>query len=145
MMRMTLFAVALLLIAGFAAQPTYSSDTDKAVEQSIQNVISSQMEAFKAGDASKSFSFAAPHIQAQFGNPDRFMQMVRHGYQPVYKPKYVEFAHLAMSQDGQYAQHVIVQAPSGEVMMAVYPMIQDEDGNWRIAGVHLAKLPRKST
>ena len=144
-MRMTLFAVALLLIAGFAAQPTYSSDTDKAVEQSIQNVISSHMEAFKAGDASKSFYFAAPHIQAQFGNPDRFMQMVRHGYQPVYKPKYVEFAHLAMSQDGQYAQHVIVQAPSGEVMMAVYPMIQDEDGNWRIAGVHLAKLPRKST
>ncbi len=40
---------------------------------------------------------------------------------------------------------LLSKPPSGEVMMAVYPMIQDEDGNWRIAGVHLAKLPRKST
>jgi hypothetical protein len=144
-MRLKFFAVALLIISGFVAQPTHAGDADKAVAQSIQHVISSQMEAFKAGDASKAFSFAAPHIQAQFGNPDRFMKMVRHGYQPVYKPKYDEFAHLAMSQDGQYAQHVIVQAPSGEVIMAVYPMIQDDSGNWRIAGVYLKKLPRKST
>ncbi len=144
-MRLKFFAVALLIISGFVAQPAHAGDVDKAVAQSIQHVISSQMEAFKAGDASKAFSFAAPHIQAQFGNPDRFMKMVRHGYQPVYKPKYVEFAHLAMSQDGQYAQHVIVQAPSGEVIMAVYPMIQDDSGNWRIAGVYLKKLPRKST
>lgn len=144
-MRIKFFAAALLLVVGLIAQPAQAGDADKAAAKAIQNVISSQMAAFKIDDASTAFSFAAPHIQAQFGDPDRFMKMVRHGYQPVYRPQYVEFAHLATGPDGQYAQHVIVQAPTGEVVMAVYPMIQDDDGNWRIAGVYLAPLPRKST
>jgi len=144
-MRIRSLVAAFVLIIGFAVQPAHANGTDPAVEKAIQNVISSQMAAFKIDDASTAFSFAAPHIQAQFGNPDRFMKMVRHGYQAVYRPQYVEFAHLAQGQNGQLAQHVIVQAPSGEVVMAVYPMIQDDEGNWRIAGVHLAPLPRKST
>ncbi len=144
-MRIRTLVAALFLIIGFAGQPAHANGADPAVEKAIQTVISSQIAAFKIDDASAAFSFAAPHIQAQFGNPDRFMKMVHQGYQAVYRPKYVEFAHLAQGQNGQLAQHVIVQAPSGEVVMAVYPMIQDNDGNWRIAGVHLAPLPRKST
>lgn len=144
-MRIRTLVVALFLIIGFAGQPAHANGADPAVQKAIQSVISSQMEAFKVDDAPTAFSFAAPHIQKQFGDPDRFMKMVRHGYQAVYRPKYVEFTHLAQAQNGQFAQHVIVQAPSGEIVMAVYPMIQDDDGNWRIAGVHLAPLPRKST
>lgn len=137
--------IALLLILGLAGQPAHAADADKAVVKAIQDVITSQMEAFKVDDASRAFSYAAPHIQAQFGDPDRFMKMVRHGYQPVYRPQYVEFGPLARGNDGVFAQHVIVQAPGGELMMAVYPMVQDDDGNWRIAGVYLAPLNRKST
>lgn len=144
-MRIRPLVAVLVLIFGFATQPAEANGSDPAVAKAIQNVISSQMAAFRIDDASTAFSFAAPHIQAQFGNPDRFMQMVRQGYQAVYRPTYVEFSHLAQGQNGELAQHVIVQAPTGEVVMAVYPMIQDDNGNWRIAGVHLAPLPRKST
>ena len=144
-MRIRTLVAALFLVIGFADQPAHASGADPAVEKAIQNVISSQMAAFKIDDASAAFAFAAPHIQEKFGSPDAFMSMVRQGYQPVYRPQYVEFAHLAEGADGLLAQHVIVQAPSGELMMAVYPMIQDDNGNWRIAGVYLAPLPRKST
>lgn len=144
-MRIKLLAAALLLIAGLMTHPAHAGDADPAVKKAIQNVISSQIAAFKIDDAAAAFAFAAPHIQKQFGNPDQFMNMVRQGYQPVYRPQYVEFVHLASDATGQLAQHVIVQAPTGEVVMAVYPMIQDENGNWRIAGVFLAPLPRKST
>lgn len=138
-------SAALIMILGLAGQPAMAADADEATAKAIQDVITSQMEAFKVDDASKAFSYAAPHIQAQFGDPDHFMKMVRHGYQPVYRPQYVEFAHLAKGNDGVFAQHVIVQAPSGKLMMAVYPMVQDDSGNWRIAGVYLAPLPREST
>lgn len=144
-MRIRTYVAALLLIIGFAVQPAGANGTDPAVEKAIQHVISSQMEAFKVDDGATAFSFAAPHIQEMFSTPDMFMNMVRQGYQPVYRPQYVEFSHLAQGADGMFAQHVIVQAPSGELMMAVYPMIQDDNGNWRIAGVYLAPLPRKST
>lgn len=144
-MSLRRLCAALVLILGFAGQPAIAGDVDKTASKAIQNVISSQMEAFKIDDATKAFSYAAPHIQEKFGSPESFMNMVRQGYQPVYRPQYVEFAHLAEGNDGLLAQHVIVQAPSGELMMAVYPMIQDDNGNWRIAGVYLAPLPRKST
>lgn len=136
---------ALVMIVGIAAQPAFAADADKATSKAIQQVISSQMAAFKADDASKAFSYAAPFIQEKFGSAETFMNMVRHGYKAVYRPRYVEFAHLAQGPDGTLAQHVILQAPSGELVMAVYPMIQDENGNWRIAGVYLAPLPREST
>lgn len=145
-MRVMKSLLASLLVVVFLVLPenAKSSEVDAATAQAIQNVISSQMEAFRHDDAEKAFSHAAQTIQHMFGNPERFMQMVRDGYQAVYRPRYVEFRNLSRGEAGRLIQHVLVEAPDGTLVMAVYPMTQDDQGNWRIAGVYLAPLSRKS-
>ena len=82
-MRYVLLALFYLL-----AQPTFAwaeaSDADKA---QFRQIISDQMAAFRAGDAAAAFGFASPALQAKFGSAAMFMEMVRDGYQPVYRPK----------------------------------------------------------
>ncbi len=145
-MRVLKSVLASLVLVFFMAAPesAKSSDIDPATAEGIQSVITSQMEAFRRDDAQAAFSHAAPTIQNMFGTPERFMQMVRDGYQAVYRPRYVEFRNLSRGESGRLVQHVLVEAPDGTLMMAVYPMLQDDQGDWRIAGVYLAPLASKS-
>ena len=53
------------------------TDADKA---RFQEIISSQIEAFRADDGSRAYSFAAPSIRSKFQTSEIFMTMVRRGY-----------------------------------------------------------------
>ena len=104
----------------------------------IQQVIQQQMAAFRHDDGPAAFAFASPGIRAQFGNPDTFMDMVRRGYQPVYRPRSTTFGALA-EEDGQLIQHVQVVGPDGVNQEALYFMEHESDGSWRISGCVLVK------
>ena len=93
MRRMTqLFFLLCLLIAGPARADLEAPDAADAA--AIRDVIEAQLKAFQADDGAQAFSYASPAIQSIFKDPDTFMSMVRAGYQPVYRPREVEFRDL---------------------------------------------------
>lgn len=105
----------------------------------IQDVISGQIEAFKADDFATAFDYASPMIQGIFRNPDNFGAMVRNGFPMVWRPADVQFRDLKGSGN-LYAQRVLIQDTKGVYYLLEYQMVQTEDG-WEINGVLLLEQP----
>lgn len=136
-----MFRCALLLVSFLLAiaAPAKAQDADRpsgADRAAIRQVIEQQMEAFRTDDAERAFGYASPMIRHMFGSADIFMDMVRQGYQPVYRPRSVEFGELA-DIEGQPAQKVHVIGPDGRPVTAIYVMKRQPDGTWRIDGCYL--------
>ncbi len=109
----------------------------------IRQVIQSQMNAFKIDDWNAAFAYAAPSIQAKFQSPQIFSQMVTQAYQPVYRPRGVEFRALKPSEFGP-TQEVFVVGPDGLSYLAYYTMEKQADGTWRISGCYLVRAVDES-
>ena len=131
--RLLALFLALALAWPAAAQDAALSEQDRAA---IRDVIGRQVEAFRRDDGDAAFGFASPTIQRMFGSSDIFMDMVRQGYQPVYRPRVFDFREI-VELNGQPAQRVHVVGPDGRPVTAVYPMSQLPDGSWRIDGCYL--------
>jgi hypothetical protein len=125
--------LALVFAGAAAAQEPALSDGDRAA---IRDIIGQQVEAFRRDDGDAAFGLASPMIQGMFGSPDIFMDMVRQGYQPVYRPRAFDFREI-VELDGQPTQKVHVIGPDGRPVIAFYPMTQLPDGSWRINGCYL--------
>ena len=108
----------------------------------IRSVIERQLEAFQRDDGAAAFEFASAEIQAQFGTPEQFMQMVKTGYLAVYRPRSVLFEDPVVLQ-GIPTQPVLLLSPDGNPVRAVYMMEQYPDGSWRIDGCYLVSLESK--
>jgi hypothetical protein len=106
----------------------------------FQTIIRNQMNAFASGDAQTAFGFATGSLQRRFQTPDVFMEMVRQGYQPVYRPQSVTFGRSKMTSYGP-TQEVYVTGPNGKNWLALYSFEQQDDGSWRISGCYLTKSP----
>jgi len=118
---------------------TGSAHAEDGLDSSaFQNIIKKQMSAFASGNAKAAYSFATGSLQRRFQNPEFFMEMVRQGYQPVYKPRDVTFGRSKMTQYGP-TQEVFVTGPKGNDWIALYSFEQQEDGSWRISGCYLTK------
>ena len=109
-------------------------------------MIEAQLKAFQADDGAQAFSYASPAIQSIFKDPDNtFMSMVRAGYQPVYRPREVEFRDLVPVQ-GRLTQRVLVVGPDGVPLVAQYVMERRQpDGSWRIDGCALERSAEQTT
>jgi len=130
-----------LLLAGPAwAQSAVSADDEAA----IHSVITQQIDAFRRDDGDAAYAFASPHIQQQFGDPRRFLDMVRRAYPAVHRPRSVDFAELLVGDD-TVVQQVELVGPSGEAELALYSMQRDAAGQWRIDGCVLARSARTSS
>jgi hypothetical protein len=125
----------LVMMLGTAAGAQDSGLTDQDRAQ-IRAIIGQQVEAFRADDEAAAFGYASPAIQRMFGTPELFMDMVRQGYQPVYRPRVFDFREI-VTLDGEPAQKVHVVGPDGRPVTAYYPMIRMPDGSWRINGCFL--------
>jgi hypothetical protein len=127
--------------AALADEPANLPPADR---QAIEQVISSQIDAFRRDDSVSAFGYASPDIQSMFGTPTQFMAMVRQGYQPVYRPRSVTFGDLLLV-DGNLVEEVGVVGPDGEPRLAQYAMEREADGSWRIAGCRLLEKPSPGT
>ena len=131
------FLALLLLVlavgAPAGAQEAALSDADRAA---IRDVIGRQVEAFRRDDGESAFGLASPTIRGLFGSADVFMDMVRQGYQPVYRPRVFDFREI-VELNGQPLQKVHVVGPDGRAHTAFYPMTRLPDGSWRIDGCFL--------
>jgi hypothetical protein len=139
--RLTLVAAILLGAAGPAAADDSIAPADA---QAIQRVIQGQMNAFRVDDWTAAFAYAAPSIRQKFQSPQIFSQMVTQAYQPVYRPRSVEFRELKASEFGP-TQEVFVVGPDGVGYLAYYTMEQQPDGTWRISGCYLVQIQDQST
>ena len=129
----------LALLVGNAAAAGDGSATVSATDRrAIQGVIETQIRAFGRDDASAAFALASPDIQLRFQSPEIFLRMVRRDYQPVYRPRQVEFRDV-VDVDGVPTQEVYVVGPDGQPVIAFYPMQKLADGSWRIRGCFLVR------
>jgi hypothetical protein len=137
-MRIQLAAAALICIAA----PVHAEDA--ADRAAINAMIADQLEAFKRDDGAAAFSHAAPMIKQQFVDETSFMEMVKRGYQPVYRPRDYEFTELKQTNLG-LTQTVRITDGIGEIWNALYRVEKQSDGSWKISGVWLFKLPQVGT
>jgi hypothetical protein len=134
--------IAVMLLAG-AALARADEPVAPADAAAIRQVIQGQMNAFKVDDWNAAFAFAAPSIQTKFQSPQIFSQMVTQAYQPVYRPRGVEFREVKASEFGP-TQEVFVVGPDGLSYLAYYTMEKQPDGSWRISGCYLVRAEDES-
>ena len=132
---------ALALVIGLLRPLLARATPTPADEAAIRSVITRQIDAFRHDDAAGAYGFAAPSIQAMFGSPANFLAMVQKGYQPVYRPKSLDFTSLR-EEDGAIVQDVELTGPDGLAYTARYTMEQEADGSWRISGCQLLESRR---
>ena len=137
---MSRFAVLLLLI--LIAVPAQAQQVAPSDRAAIASVIREQMAAFKLDDAGRAFGYASPGIQAKFGTPEQFMEMVRTGYGQVYRAAEVTFRDITVEQ-GVPVQAVEIRGLDGTGVLALYFMERQPDGSWKINGVLIAELPER--
>ena len=139
---MKLFGKLLLAFNLFALPTIAHSDTSRTQDQlTAQIIIKNQITAFLAEDSEAAFEFAAPNIKKVFPTADIFMDMVKRGYQPVYRPNQYRFGKTHY-ESARIAQSVFIEDSNGIAYEAVYELRKQEDGQWLISGVYLQKLPQ---
>jgi len=132
MLRALLLCLALALPA--FAQPAVTAN-DLA---EIRIVISRQIEAFRRDDAESAFALVSPSVQQTYGTPERFLDVMRTSYHPVYRPAAVAFLEpVVLGADA--VQPVQLTDRTGAVWLAYYAMQRQKDGRWRAAGCHLVQ------
>lgn len=135
--RLFLVLAAIAVIAIGPAVQTKPATADAATDKAaIVDVITSQLAAFQRDDALDAFSYASPFIQKKFQSATTFMDMVKRGYLPLYRPNGTEIMELTI-ENGVPVQRIRVYAPDGTPISAYYEMQQQEDGSWRINGVEM--------
>jgi len=112
----------------------------RADENAIRSVIAGQIEAFRRDDGPAAWAYASPGIQALYPAPSVFLDMVRQGYAPCYRPRQVGFLDLVRDDTGAPVQTVELIGPDGLLYLAHYQMEQQPDGSWKISAVWLERL-----
>ncbi|MBO6901839.1 MAG: DUF4864 domain-containing protein [Rhizobiaceae bacterium] len=105
--------------------------------RAAQSSIEAQIKAFLSGDNERAYSYAAPNIKQIYPTVDRFMAMVRSGYQPVWKPRDYAFGDAVEMSATAIAQRVLITGPDGRAYEALYTLSLQDDGTFRITGVSL--------
>jgi hypothetical protein len=103
----------------------------------IRATVRAQIDALRAGDAAKAFGLAAPATRAHYRSADAFLRMVERGYPPLLGARYDEFLDGAVL-GGTVIQPLRLVQPDNTVLVALYTMQRQRDGQWRIVGCELA-------
>jgi hypothetical protein len=130
----TLLSAIFLLAAELRAQQVAPADAEQ-----FQKIISGQITAFRADDGLAAYSYAAPAIKRIFPSPEIFMQMVRQGYRPVYRPRRFEFGDVTEEIQGRPTQQVTIVDENGKTWSALYVFERQPDGSWKIIGCSLVQ------
>ena len=130
-------ALLALLITALSLSMVPARADDKATARSI---IESQINAFLNDDMATAYSYAAPSIKRMYPDESRFFEMVKRGYQPVYRPGNFAFGRFKPAADGSgMVQEVLIQGPDGQDWTALYSLERQPDGSFNINGVQMIK------
>ncbi len=129
------------LVALFWAFAAHAQGIPAGDGAAIRSTIDRQVDAFRVDDGERAFSFADDSIRAMFGDPARFMAMVREGYAMIYRPRSYAFG-AAEDRGDTVAQIVEFDGLDGTTAVFLYEMRRQPDGGFRIAGVYLLRKER---
>src|SRR3954470_3071652 len=132
MVRAALLCIGVLL-PGLARPAVTVADVAE-----IRAVITRQIEALRRDDAESAFALVSPAVQQTYGTPQRFLDVMRTAYHPVYRPAAVTFLEPVMF-GVDAVQPVQLTDRTGAVWLAYYAMQRQKDGSWRAAGCHLVQ------
>ncbi|QRM55506.1 DUF4864 domain-containing protein [Sinorhizobium sp. BG8] len=127
------FALCLPLVA-FAVDHTRSEEP----VDTVQSVIQQQISAFQHDDAKTAYSFASPSVQDKFGNEATFFDMVKRSYGPVYRPGNFAFGRNKITKES-VIQEVLISGSDGKDWTAIYQLVKQPDGTYKINGVMIVK------
>ena len=136
-------ALAALLLPLAAGAAGLAESDARAARQ----VVEAQLDALAAGDGERAFSYASTSIQAQFGNANNFMAMVRSGYPMVVRPAAVSFfqAQVDTGPPPTVTQSVQLRDREGRLWKATYLLERQAGAGWRIGGCVVATESEKSS
>lgn len=123
--------VCLSMIGLSAAQAEEPVDT-------AQSIIQNQIDAFLNDDAKTAYSFASPSIRGKFATEEAFFDMVKKGYAPVYRPGNFAFGRSKVTSE-MVVQEVLISGPDGKDWTALYQLLKQPDGSYKINGVHIVR------
>ena len=136
--------IAIVATVSLAAQPKGHALLQPAEWKAMQQVIGDQLSALKTGEGTKALTYSIPGIRQQFGSSERFLRMVRESYSPLLKARSSTFLEGSVV-DGVTIQPLQLVMPDNTVLVALYQMEKQKDGNWRIAGCAIARSTTQST
>jgi hypothetical protein len=128
----TMLLAILLLAPEVRAQQVAPADAEQ-----FQRIISDQIRAFRADNGVAAYGYAAPAIKRIFPSPEIFMEMVRKGYRPVYRPSRFAFGEVTEEVQGRPTQQVTIIDENGKAWSALYVFERQPDGSWKIIGCSL--------
>lgn len=106
-----------------------------------QDVITGQIEAFRAHDAAGAFQYAAAPFQTAFPSAEAFFAtIVGSGYAPIMESTAHSFGEFTQLDEQHVAQEVKLTAKDLTLFEAIYVLTREANG-WRVSGVQLAKTP----
>ena len=136
--KIFIISFTLFIISGLSkADDSLANDLSKT-----QDIIESQIQAFKNKNAELAYSFASPIIKLKFNNPQEFMSMVKSFYEPVYNPKQYYFIDSKYFEGSIYHQLQII-SQSNMSYLATYSLIKDEN-EWKISGCSVLPMKQES-
>jgi len=136
--KIFIISFTLFIISGLTkADDSLANDLSKT-----QDIIESQIQAFKNKNAELAYSFASPMIKLKFNNPQEFMSMVKSFYEPVYNPKQYYFIDSKYFEGSIYHQLQII-SQSNMSYLATYSLIKDEN-EWKISGCSVLPMKQES-
>jgi hypothetical protein len=128
--------LAVLLMTGLAR-----AEDAAAPAEPWQEVITAQVEAFRAHDAPGAFRYAAAAFQTAFPSAEAFFAaIVGSGYAPIMDSSTHSFGKFAPLDDRSMAQEVTFTSNDLSRYEAIYVLTEEEKG-WRVSGVQLVKAP----
>lgn len=106
----------------------------------VRQIVEAQLKALAADDAARAFSYASASIQAQFGDANNFIAMVRSGYPMVVRPAAVSFfqAQVETGTPATVTQQVQLRDREGRLWRATYLLERQTGAGWRINGCVVA-------
>jgi Domain of unknown function (DUF4864) len=138
-MRFLRNMAAILILIWLGLGTAHAQGVAETDAREFQRIIRSQIEAFRADDGLAAYSYAAPAIKRIFPSPEIFMQMVRSGYPPVYRPQSFSFGDVTDEMNGRPTQRVTIVDAKGKAWIALYAFEKQPDGSWKIIGCTLVE------
>jgi ketosteroid isomerase-like protein len=135
-MRKSLWLIAFLSIATMVGVTVSKADP---VASPWQEVITAQVEAFRADDGAAALGFAAAAFEANFADPAQFLAAIRNsGYGAIMDSRSHSFGEFQMINADVVLQAVTFTGPDQMLYRATYQMEHEADG-WRVGAVDLQK------
>jgi hypothetical protein len=126
------------LFAMMAALPAAAEDATVPA-QPWQAVITGQIEAFRAKDASGAFEYAAEAFHTGFPSAEAFfVAIVGSGYAPIMESRSHSFGKYEKLGDTVVLQEVKFVGNDQSLYEAFYQLTEETEG-WRVSGVQLLK------